>query len=349
MLCNEWSIEELIKLYELIVVLTVSHHLVLEARDVAELIKKNMVEYGLPLPVDREKVFGLVRSLGLPSRGEYFFYTGGLYQLAPYIRSMVVQLEKLEKSAVVGIAFKLAKKAMRIVDLTKIAVKPDKNLEKYIYEVLKSISDLLRAAGVSVYYDPEADEYSGALLYDLGLVRSAKSHGEKIMRKLSERGVTKIITIDPHTTHMIRTVYRDLLGETGIEVRTYIEVLAENIDRLNFISAEPISVVIHDPCIYARFEDVIEQPRRLLEAAGYKVLEPKRSRQLTYCCGGPIESLAPDLSKRIAENRVNELSSYAKLVVTLCPICFLNLSAVSKPGVRVEDISILLARRLARK
>ena len=320
--------------------------MVLEAREIVTMIKDNMEQRGLPLPVKREAIYEWSSGLSLPSSGDYLLYTGGLYQLLPYIESLVNQLERVEKSSVGGFALKLAKKVMKVVDVSKLVSKPDKETKKYSEKVLQSIAQLLSAAGISFYYDPELDGYSGALLYDMGLLKSFRRHAERVYEEFKSRGVKKIVTIDPHTTHMLRSVYPKVLGGYELEVRSYLELLAENIDKLRFKTGSAGPVVIHDPCLYARFENVIEEPRKLLSAAGYEVKEPRRSRRLTYCCGGPVESLAPSLSKKIAMNRVEELMEYASTIATLCPICYANLHRVAPSNVRVVDISILLSERL---
>ncbi len=320
--------------------------MVLEAREIVSMIKDNMEQRGLPLPVSREVIYEWSHGLGLPSSGDYLLYTGGLYQLLPYIESLVNQLEKVEKSSVGGFALKLAKKVMKVVDVSKLVSKPDKEAKKYSERVLKSIARLLSVAGISFYYDPELDGYSGALLYDMGLLKSFRRHAERVYEAFRSRGVRKIVTIDPHTTHMLRSVYPKVLSGYDLEVRSYLELLAENINKLRFKTSSAGPVVIHDPCLYARFENVLEEPRKLLSAAGYEVKEPRRSRRLTYCCGGPVESLAPSLSKKIAMNRVEELMEYADIIATLCPICYANLHRVAPSNVRVVDISILLSERL---
>ncbi|BEP17224.1 (Fe-S)-binding protein [Pyrofollis japonicus] len=320
--------------------------MVLDARDVISMIKSNMEEKGLPLPIDKSVIYEWSKGLDLPKSGDYLLYTGGLYQLLPYIESLVNQLEKVEKSKAGGLALRFAKKVMKIVDVSKLVSKPDKEVKEYADKVLKSITILLKEAGISFYYDPELDGYSGALLYDMGLVKSFKRHAENVYRLLNEKGVKRVITIDPHTTHMLRSVYPKVVPGYNLEVKSYLELLAERTDSLRFRGGSAGPVVIHDPCLYARFENVLEEPRKLLSAAGYEVREPRRSGKLTYCCGGPVESLAPTLSKKIASNRIEELKEYASTVATLCPICFANLHRVAPSNVRVVDISILLVERL---
>jgi Fe-S oxidoreductase len=122
-------------------------------------------------------------------------------------------------------------------------------------------------------------------------------------------------------------------------VKSYLEVLHERNYKPKRKGGE---WVIHDPCLYARGLGIISQPRQLLSHAGYTILEPKRSGKMTYCCGGPIESISPRLSRRIAEMRFRELKETGRRIVTLCPICYANLSRVAE-NAEIMDIAVLLA------
>jgi DNA-binding CsgD family transcriptional regulator len=78
-----------------------------------------------------------------------------------------------------------------------------------------------------------------------------------------------------------------LLGDFDVTLRSYLEVLAE---RNGAAAAAPVgTVVLHDSCVFARHEGVVEVPRMLLGRAGVTVLEPLNSRRRTWCRGGPAE------------------------------------------------------------
>jgi len=163
---------------------------------------------------------------------------------------------------------------------------------------------------------------------------------------LADNGVRKVITIDPHTTDMLRSVYPKIIDGYDIEVVSYLEVLAErNPDIVNRLDTD---VVIHDSCVYARYEDVIDQPRQLLEQAGARLHEPELSGKLTHCCGGPIESLKPAKAHEIAANRVEQLAACEKNVVTMCPICMVNLTNAASDSIDIKDISEYLTEAYGR-
>jgi Fe-S oxidoreductase len=136
---------------------------------------------------------------------------------------------------------------------------------------------------------------------------------------------------------MLRSVYPKIIDGFDIEVKSYLELLAESDLR----SKKPIDldIVIHDSCVYARHEDVIDEPRHLLKNAGVKIHEPELSGKLTHCCGGPLESLFPGKAHAIGVKRVEQLASCGGRVATMCPICLANLKRAAGTTLEVKDIS----------
>ncbi len=313
----------------------------LDPLEVVKLIRDNMRKYGLPFPVPRETIYSWAKPLKLSERGPIMLYTGALYQLTPYIASVVEQLSTIEGSRVSSVALKLSG-ILSSLGVSRLIVRPKADMASVVEGVLRSIVGLLEKAGVRVAYPYEDDMYSGVLLYDLGLDELFREHAVRVYKALKARGAELIVTVDPHTTHIMRSVYPKYVDGYDLEVKSYLEVLAE---RDVEFKPRPswARVVIHDPCLYARFEGVVEQPRKLLSIAGYEVLEPRRSRRMTYCCGGPIEGLTPRMAKAIAKTRFEELREKARTIVTLCPICYANLKAVATDDVDVVDIALLLS------
>ena len=312
----------------------------LPLKEVIEIIIDNTRKRGSPVPIPVEDVVGWAEGLNLPRGGSVVIYTGLLYQMIPYIDSFVKHLEDLEKSSVAPVLMKVGRVVGRVIDLSKIIRVPREEIKKQ-HDVIRNIARLLIKAGVNFGYLYEDDMYSGALLYDLGLDDVFLEHATKVHQIFKKYGVREIITIDPHTTHIMRSIYPKYIEDFDIKVINYLEILYDK--KLNCRSLE-IDVTIHDPCIYSRYENIIDQPRKLLSNIGVKIIEPSRTKKMTFCCGGPIESLSPSLSKNIARIRMEELSTLSKRIVVMCPICYLSLSRVKTDDIDLRDISDYLAR-----
>jgi Fe-S oxidoreductase len=194
--------------------------------------------------------------------------------------------------------------------------------------------EVLKKSKVDFYYRPELDNYSGVLLYDLGDLDGFIKHARSVASKLKEKGVKKLITVDPHTTYALKVLYPKYTGET-FEVKTYFELV--NLNGSNGTK----QVTLHDPCMYGRYLEMSDVPKKVLENLGIECVAVRNSGPFTNCCGGPAESLSPKLSRELVDRRIEELQSTGAPVVAMCPICMANLA---KGGVEVEDLSTLIAR-----
>jgi hypothetical protein len=293
------------------------------------------------LPLSRRSISAWAKGLDLPHGGETVLYTGQMWQMVPAINAMSRQLGKYEGAGSAWL-FGFARSMNRLVNLTPLLARTSSKDRRAYNERLRNIVRLLRAAGVNFGYLYEKDLYAGALAYDEGLDRGFARHAERVYRNLRENGVKRVITVDPHTTNMLRTVYPKLLPGYELEVQSYLEVLAER--KPKAVQQLGEEATIHDSCIYARSEGVLEHPRRLLAAGGVHLVEPELSGKLTFCCGGPLETLFPGKSAEIARRRIEQLAACSSKVVTACPLCLANLNRVVPPGVEVEDISDYLVR-----
>ena len=313
----------------------------LPTRDIVGLMIDNLEKRNSVFPLSKKKSTRWAKDLGLADGGETVLYTGAMYQLLPYIISMVKLLERVEDNFLARFVF-LGRFANRFVNLSALAAWPSrKDIERYD-EVVRRIALLLQRAGVEFGYLYGDDMYAGALAHDSGAKGALDAHAHKVYSMLQRRGVKTLITIDPHTTNMMRSVYPTVVDGYDIEVKSYLEVLAETgIDPMQTVDGD---IVIHDPCMYARYEGIIDQPRVLLEGAGYTINEPANTKSLTYCCGGPIEALFPKKAFEIGRNRVEQLrAAGGDCVATMCPICLATLSKAADGTLPMDDISALLA------
>jgi len=265
-----------------------------------------------------------------------------MYQLIPVIDTMSKQMAFFENSWITKF-FGLGRLANKFVNLSFFMGLLTPADQKTAYDkMLQDIAGLLKKAGVSFGYLYEEEMYSGALIYDEGIDAAFTAHANRVAEMFKRNGVKKIITVDPHTTNMLREVYPKVVHGFDCEVKSYLEVLAEKLPEAKVKSDQ--TVVIHDSCVYARYENVIEEPRTLLSGCGITVREPDDSRKATHCCGGPIEALFPAEAHRVARERLAQLTGEGDHIVTMCPICLVNLrKANNKNEVTISDMSAVLA------
>ncbi len=323
----------------------------LQKEDILAILAQNLGYRGSVFPLPNWYLTSWAKGLGLPRGGKTILYTGHMYQLLPVMEILHQQRETIS----LELLSKLVRMARLVnpflntstLSLVKVGFESRLKYEK----CLKDIVFLLRLAGIEPGYLYEAEKYAGALAYDLGLDAPFERHVHRVVRRLRRYGVETIITVDPHTTHVLRHVYPQII-KFDFQVSSYLEVLAAALKDKNLLVIETgRDVVFHDSCVYARYLKVTEQPRFLLKKAGYQIWEPQYSYEATYCCGGPLETLFPEKAREIAKLRVEQLQKTGgHTIVTTCPICLLNLSLAGRAsGIKVVDVAQLLAQNIKSK
>jgi len=274
------------------------------------------------LPVPSRRAIGWARGLDLPQGGETVLYTGLMFQLTPYIEAMVKTQERVGDSRLAGLTG-FGRRVNRIVNLSALMARPPAAARARYNQILIDVVRLLQGAGIDFGYLYKDDLYSGALAYDLGLDGIVARHAQYVYAAFRRNGVKNVITVDPHTTNMLRSVYPTLVDGYDLHVESYLEVLARRRQRPRTqIEGE---VAFHDSCVFARHESVVQEPRVLLADTGITIKEPAHTGRLTWCCGGPAESLYPKKALSNAGRRVAELRHAASDGVTMCPLCLVNL------------------------
>jgi iron-sulfur cluster protein len=105
-------------------------------------------------------------------------------------------------------------------------------------------------------------------------------------------------------------------------------------------------VAYHSPCHLCRGLHVVEEPRKLIELAGYEYVQ---SKDEDVCCGfgGSYSVDFPDISSEILKNKLDNVErAEAQFLVTDCPGCVLQLrGGIDKRGgkIQVKHIAEILA------
>jgi len=302
-------------------------------KDIIDLIADNVIKTRNPFGIPKWMMNRWWKTADIKQQGDALLFTGLMYQFVPYIQQSTGYLERLEDTFWADyIRFgKYAPK--RMAGLALAFLTPGKEKQKFNV-ILQNIAGILTKSSVDFYYDPELDDYSGILLYDLGDQESFVRHAEFVAAKLKKAGVTSLITVDPHTTYALKVLFPRYVGER-FNVKTYFELVSLESKNING------SVTLHDPCFYGRYLKLSDVPEKVLANLGVECVPVRNSGLFTNCCGGPAESISPRLSREVLDRRVEELKSTGAPIVAMCPIC---LGHLKKSGAEVEDLSTLIAK-----
>lgn len=318
---------------------------------VLDIISGNIIKYGNPLALKGSAVASWAEELNLPAKGDLLFYTGGEYQLLPFIDSLVKTITHLDQGSKV---FSMMMGARNILNKTT-GISPEKmyasvlakDKDRYNSVCFKA-AKVLQDLGYEFCYAGNNELYSGALLYELGYLDDMKHYVPKVVEVIKKSGAKTIVCLSPHAAEVFKFVYPKMVEGFDLEIITFVELVWQRRDKLAKVQF-PEAVVIHDSCRLARELGVHQELRDILESVGVKVKEPALNREWTSCCGGPIKILFPELAHEIGARRVIELKeSGAEHILTSCPYCLSALEGGQTNGdsAVIEDLIEFLYRGL---
>jgi dimethylglycine catabolism B len=135
----------------------------------------------------------------------------------------------------------------------------------------------------------------------------------------------------------------------GVTLRTEIVSLADLLAPAAqdlACSIQRRSAYYHDPCYHARYNGVIEQPRRAL-AQLTEVRELTWNRADTECCGGGglLAKTMPLVADQMARRRLSEVQAAGGgMVVTSCATCAFMLKRNAPASVEVANLATAMAQ-----
>lgn len=315
--------------------------------EVLTTLKDNIRRTGDPLGIKSVYWTQWAKGLNLPREGDTVLLTARMYQMLPYIRqvtNIVTSAKPLLSRRGLGAMVSMGNRLMGDKVIRFGALGSGKIRTKS-RNALLGIASGLSAVGSIPAYLYEQEPYSGVLLYDLGLDSYIEEHITNVYQLLNSHNVKKVICVDPHTVFMLKEIYPNYIDNYDIEVKHYLEILSENNQTLKKMCKKSIGkeFVIHDSCYLTRELGIIEQVRGISSSLGMTLTEPENTKLDTACCGGPIEYAFRDLTEKVSEARIQELSAISKNIIVECPICLINLRKYEKEmGVKVWDIGELL-------
>ena len=167
--------------------------------------------------------------------------------------------------------------------------------------------------------------------------------------------VKRIVTACPHSYNILKNEYKGLGGDYKVQHHT--EFIAELVlEGKLTISAnlKGTKVTYHDPCYLGRANNVYDAPRELIKSLGVELLEMKRTKSRSFCCGAGGSQMfkEPEAGTQdININRTEEaLGLNPDIIATGCPFCNTMMTdgvmAVSEGAAQVKDIAELIAENI---
>jgi len=212
-----------------------------------------------------------------------------------------------------------------------------------------SVEKLLNIMGID-YHTLDNEGCCGSFLLRTGFEEDAKN----VMKKnLDEFKDEKILTSCAGCYKTLKENYNEYF-QADLDVVHISQLLRDLINEGEFkenkqLFKDNITVTYHDPCHLGRHSGEYDAPREIIRNFA-NLKEMENIRENSICCGsgGGVKSAYPEISKKIAINRVKEAQSTgAELILTSCPFCKLNLGENS--SIEVLDTSEFILNCINKK
>ena len=166
--------------------------------------------------------------------------------------------------------------------------------------------------------------------------------------------VKTIVTACPHSYNTLKNEYPSLGGKYTVYHHTEFiqQLLKDGKIKIASDTYKGKKLTFHDPCYLGRANDVYEAPRELIKALGVDMVEMKRSKRDSLCCGAGGAQMFKEPengSKDINVLRTEDaIETQAEIIATGCPFCNTMMTdgvkATEKEGkIEVLDVAELIA------
>jgi fumarate reductase (CoM/CoB) subunit B len=181
-------------------------------------------------------------------------------------------------------------------------------------------------------------------LFRAGLVEDARSIAMQLHNELKEKKIKTLVCSCPGCALTFKEIYPSLVSGWKLKVLHISEILVKKKDKMKKTNKKE-KIIYHDPCHLARGLDISFEPKQILGASGYEILEFDKTGKESVCCGsgGNMALLYPNEAKRAARLKIEEArEAGADILATFCPLCQRALSEASKGDIPVKDVVELL-------
>lgn len=191
---------------------------------------------------------------------------------------------------------------------------------------------LLEMAGYRVEA-PEAQTCCGALAAHDGKAPEARELAEQNVSALA--GYDLVVATAAGCSAHLRDYGHwsprgNALAESAVDITVAIAGAIED-GRLPRLAPGSVKIAVQDPCHLRHAQRVVTEPRLILEAAGFEVVEIDPA---AMCCGaaGLYTILQPEASKELGERKADQVrSTGVNLVASANPGCEMQLRAALGP------------------
>jgi len=212
-------------------------------------------------------------------------------------------------------------------------------------KVTVAFAKLLKEAGVSFGILGDEESCCGDSAMRGGNEYLSQTLAQMNIDVMNGYGVKKIICTCPHGYNTIKKDYPHFGG--NFEVYHHTEIIADLIaqGRIKLKNSVQGTFTYHDSCFLGRYNDIYEQPRKILKAVpGMKLSEMASNHAKSFCCGagGARMWMEEDIGERINDMRTDQaIEAKADTIAVGCPFCLTMMSDGIKDREKEDTMNAL--------
>lgn len=151
--------------------------------------------------------------------------------------------------------------------------------------------------------------------------------------------VKKIVTACPHSYNTLKNEYPSLGGKYEVVHHTEFiqDLVVKGMLTINGGKFKGKRITFHDPCYLGRANDVYDAPRELIAALEVNLLEMKRNKRNSLCCGAGGAQMFKEPENGDKDVNVlrteDALETNPEIIATGCPFC----NTMMTDGVKAKE------------
>lgn len=199
-------------------------------------------------------------------------------------------------------------------------------------EVQKRHEQLLNKFGIRYVKMSDMEVCCGKPALEFGYVEDFKNLVKINTDNFKEKGVNKIITSCPMCYTMFLKHYGDF------EVEHITQTILDNIKKIEKQS-DGEQITMFDACNPYKLPELYENPRKILQKLGFRVVELEHNKERSLSCGSSLKLVSAKTAKTMAEAVLENVKT--RRMVTIAPDCYSHLLE-NNPKVKVIELSEVL-------
>jgi Fe-S oxidoreductase len=217
----------------------------------------------------------------------------------------------------------------------------------------RAFAEILTIAGVNFAVLGEMEQCTGDSARRAGNEFLFSEMASANVEILNEVAPKRIVTTCPHCLHTLTNEYPAFGGNYSVVHHTQLinELIASG--RLKFNQEDSHQIAFHDPCYLGRQNDILIDPRQVIERTHSNLIELTRSGKKSFCCGAGGAQMwkeEEEGTERVNTNRFREAhNSGADTLAVACPFCMIMLNDAKKDAaseMQVMDIVEIVLDKL---